>query len=130
MIVVGGVIAILAVVTLSVKALDEEVFVDSGVSACQQMVENMQKPKTDVEPSKMTEAEYKERRGSFERSNYADLRAAGTSFVDTVYNASNTPEDSDNFGGALLLLTTLNVQFTALKTACGNYGVELPALQT
>jgi hypothetical protein len=112
--------------------------VDSGVLACKEIVENASNPSTSDSSSKMTDAQRKEKRKPFENSDYADIRTAGTAFVDVVYKIDNLPTESTNedeavaageeLGTAIGSTTLLTSHYNLLQNACANHGIQLPSI--
>lgn len=98
---------------------------DSGVTACKTLSDNMAKKSSSDKP--MTEADYHRIRAPFENSSHADIKVAGMNIVDTVYQAQ-TLKDPNNIGAALILMNSLQGQWSQLQVACNKQGVDLPQL--
>jgi hypothetical protein len=103
----------------------DDVGLDSGVVACQKIIENAEDGRSAVAKD-MTEADYKKAREPYQNSKYADLKTAGTTMIETVYMAQNNPDDS--FKGSVDLLTNIRTNWIILQSACGRHGVNIPSL--
>jgi hypothetical protein len=127
LIVIGLVIGIGTHVLSSYLADRSASTMDSGVAACSQMAENAGKSGTKANVgTKMTEAQYKEKRAPFENSKYSDIKVAGTNIIDTIYKLDR--EGEGDLGTALITLTTLQNQWSQLQVACETHGVTIPSL--
>lgn len=104
--------------------------VDSGVVACREFAKNATEGKTNSSNKPMTQAEYDKVRGPFVNSGHGDIKTAGTNLVDTIYKVSSKGTDDMDLGGAIMMMTTLQTQYSTLQTACENHGVTLPPLPT
>lgn len=114
------------------NALDDSKFSnkDSGVSACEKMAENAGKKDVKGDDGPWGEPEYRAARLPFESSKHADIKVAGGNMVDTIYNLEKQSQNEDDLGGAIVTLSMIQTQWTALQTACANHGVDVPALPT
>lgn len=122
MVIVGG-IAVLSWIG------NDGSFKDSGIVACEKMADRAANPKKSTGAKKdMTSEEHAELRRPFENSDKADIRVAGTNLVDTMYTLTSSEIDKQDLGGSMVTITTLHSQWNALRTACGNHGVNLPPL--
>jgi flagellar basal body rod protein FlgC len=102
---------------------------DSGVAACKTISENMANSQSTKNNKKMTEASYKKARAPFENSSHADIKVAGMNIIDTIYQA-DTMKDPDNIGAAMILMNSLQSQWSDLQVACSKQGVDVPKLPT
>lgn len=110
-----GLIAGAIIFVASLAAGTSTLIKDSGVTACQTLLDNTSKPAAEKKPVTSHD---------FETSGYTDLKVAGTDFVATV--KSNT--DDEDLAGAVGAVSKLHTQYAILQTACANHGVNLPPL--
>jgi hypothetical protein len=106
---------------------------DSGVQSCKSIAAGRSasptaSASTDAATTTMTADQYRTVRAQFSHSRYADLRTAGTHFVDLVWQAAGATDGSDGLGAALALLGPLVSAYSDLSGACANHGVVLPPL--
>lgn len=99
---------------------------DTGVTSCTQMAER-QKAGT-KSTGKMDDASYHKVRAPFESSKYADLKTAGTEFVDAVYAGQKALEDDTPLQSSMGVITELSTKYASLQLACRNHGVKLSDL--
>jgi hypothetical protein len=101
---------------------------DSGIKGCQGIAANAASPKASgsKKTTPMTEEDYRKNRKIYEDSKYADLKAAGTSVIDTVYDMSQ--DTGQDYSGSMADLYTLRDHWASLKRACANHGVTIPSL--
>lgn len=92
---------------------------DSGLQACKDIVARSE-GKT---PAPTT-------RAAFEKSNYADLIAAGTNFVDAVQEGKTRVNDDSGLQTDFGVLTKVHATYASLQIACGAHGVKLPNLKS
>lgn len=134
--VIGSFLVLVGLVALLISAISgtgpaSAVTADSGVAACKAMANNMTKSK-DTSNTKMTKAKYNEARKPFEKSRHSDIKVAGTNLLATIYKADQMPQDDTDlgkqFGDAMVLMSAVQTNWSALQVACGNHGVTVPAL--
>lgn len=132
---VVGVLVILGLVFLFPKKSSpamtpEAMKVDSGVVACQQIAENSGKAKSQS-GNAMTQEQRIARRTPFENSNDPELFAAGTNFVDAVWEAQQALNNDDvDLASSFGIITKLEVRYGVLQLACKKHGVELPPFKS
>jgi hypothetical protein len=97
---------------------------DSGITACKMISENMAKKESSNDPLE-TEADYNRIIKPFEQSSHADIKVAGMNLVNTIYKADTKTKD---LGSAMVLMNTIQNQWSALQVACGKQGVDVPQL--
>lgn len=119
---IAGVLILLGVIFF---VIPHDTAQDSGVLACQEMAENVERQKTQASTSKMTSSQYKKARQKFEKSEHLDIRQAGTRLVDTVVKAESTSEN--DLGGNLQAIVDLGSHLGDLRVACANHGIYVPA---
>lgn len=111
-------------------------FKDSGVAMCEQ-IRDAKTNNTTVTGStssdgKLTLDGYHKLRRQFADSRYADLRDAGTKFIDLAWQLAQSTDSGDSEGalGAVLLMGGQIMQlYSSLAGACANHGVDLPPLR-
>lgn len=102
-------------------------FKDSGLAMCESIRDGQDAGSASDSDSPLTEAEYLELRAQFANSRYADIRDAGTRFVDLVWQLSSV-DDDDSLGAALLFAGQIMEAYSALSGACAAHGVVIPPL--
>jgi hypothetical protein len=101
---------------------------DSGVTACKNMAKEANNRVTgDTKPLSKEDALVA--KTPFLTSKHDDIRHAGTTIIDTIYNANVAVEKGD-LGSSLTLLSDIQSQWGELRLACANHGVKVPPLKT
>lgn len=112
---------------------------DSGVAACKQIADEAKSSGGAAgagagaglgaaDSGSLTRDEYNQARSQFAGSHYADLRDAGTKFVDLAWKLSGPDANTDDPTAGLALFGEVISDYTALSTACAAHGVTLPAI--
>lgn len=126
--VLAAVVALGIVGTTGYVVWDRKIREDTGVAACKAMAKSIRDGKAATgqdkgDDAKLTEAQYHQLRDTFAHSRHADIKTAGTGLVDTIWEMTKLPKDKEMEG--LAFLPALSTNAMALKTACGNHGVEV-----
>jgi hypothetical protein len=101
---------------------------DSGLAMCESMRDSRKAGLPADEGNALTREErYRELRSRFAGSRYADIRDAGTKFVDLAWQLSGT-KDTEALGVGLLLGGQILQSYSAFAGACTAHGVTIPPL--
>ncbi|SCL29755.1 hypothetical protein GA0070624_3944 [Micromonospora rhizosphaerae] len=73
-------------------------------------------------------AAYRRMRKQFADSRYADIRDAGTAFLDTFWQLGTNATGSNVVNTTRDLGARLMRAYDALSTACANHGVKIPSM--
>lgn len=109
-------------------------FKDSGIATCESMRDSRANGEfvdfgdADDGTTRLTEAEYREFRSRFADSRYDDLREAGTSFADIVWQVSGAQKPGDMLKALLLTGGRIIQAYSDLSGACEAHGVTIPRL--
>jgi hypothetical protein len=105
---------------------------DPGVAMCKLLRDTKPSPGTGsgsgTGTTTMNYAKARYIRGQFASSRYADLRRAGTQFVDVITVQPSAPTGTDIAAIMRQLLGRYITAFTDLSKACANHGVRLPPI--
>lgn len=134
-IVIGAILAVIALFFMSDSSSASPgvrlVPVDSGISECKQIAKNATSNKNEDTSKAMTKTDLASKTAPFTQSKYSDIRLAGTAMVATLYKIDNQGDDATiDLGTSMVTLTTLEVKYAALQSACAAHGVSLPDLDS
>lgn len=124
---IAAAVFIMLSISIAVARHFDSAKADPGVQACQKLADNINHPK-DSSKGSWTEDDYHKNRKPFEDTKYDDLKAAGTTIVDTIYGMSKHDDSNDTFNDSLNTISTIHTQWSALQLACAKAGVDVPAL--
>lgn len=102
---------------------------DSGVAACQAIVESDSLPgRTTANADAMTTDEYQQIRGVFADSRYTEIREPGVKLMDLAWQVQGLSTAGGNAAAALPLIVPFTEAYTALAGGCAQHGYVIKGL--